>query len=63
MVDRYIDMSIPENIEYFEDLATPGTELTLKRVKNHPGDPLRIEVFSPDDRFLGTELYARVYPT
>lgn len=52
-VERYVNMAIPENIEYFEKLATPGTELILKRVKGYPGDPFRIEVFSPDNRFIG----------
>ena len=32
-VSRYIDMRVPENRLYFEKLATPGTELKLKRVK------------------------------
>lgn len=52
-VERYLDISKPENIEYFEELATPETELMLKRVKEYPGDPFRIEVFSQDNRFLG----------
>lgn len=52
-VERYLDMETPEDIDYFEELATPGTELILKRVKDYPEDPFRIEVFSPDNRFLG----------
>lgn len=52
-VNRYIDMSKPENVKYFEELASPGTQLKLKRVKDFPGDPFRIEVFAPDDRFFG----------
>ena len=52
-VNRYIDMSKSENVKYFEELASPGTQLKLKRVKDFPGDPFRIEVFAPDDRFLG----------
>ena len=52
-VNRYIDMSKPENVKYFEELASPGTQLKLKRVKDFSGDPFRIEVFAPDDRFLG----------
>ena len=31
-VNRYIDMSKPENVKYFEELASPGTQLKLKRV-------------------------------
>ena len=52
-VERYLDMSDPANVAYFEHLAEPGTHLTLRRVKNHPGDPFRIEVFGPEGRFLG----------
>lgn len=52
-VERYIDMTVPENILFFEKLAQPGTQLKLKRVKDRPEDPFRIEVFSEDDRFLG----------
>jgi len=52
-VDRYIDMSVPENILYFEKLAEPGTRLKLRRIKDYPTDPFRIEVYAPDDRFLG----------
>ena len=52
-VERYLDMNDPENRRYFEELAQPGTELTLRRVKDHAGDPFRIEVFAPDGRFLG----------
>lgn len=52
-IERYLDMSSPENIAYFEELSTPGTELRLKRVRNRPDDSFRIEVFSPDNRFLG----------
>ncbi len=52
-VERYIDMTVPENVLFFEKLAQPGTQLKLKRVKDRPEDPFRIEVFSEDDRFLG----------
>ena len=52
-VERYLDMSDPANVAYFEHLAEPGTHLTLRRVKNHPEDPFRIEVFGPEGRFLG----------
>lgn len=52
-VDRYLDMSIPENVLYFEKLANPGTHLKLRRVKDYAGDPFRIEGYAPDDRFLG----------
>lgn len=58
-VERYFDMDSPEDIAYFEQLATPGTELVLKRVKNYPGDPFRIEVFSQDNRFLGRVTVAK----
>ena len=46
-------MSDLANVAYFEHLAEPGTHLTLRRVKNHPEDPFRIEVFGPEGRFLG----------
>lgn len=52
-VERYLDMSDPSNVAYFERLAELGTHLTLRRVKNHPEDPFRIEVFGPEGRFLG----------
>ena len=52
-VDRYLDMSIPENVLYFEKLANPGMHLKLRRVKDYAGAPFRIEVYAPDDRFLG----------
>lgn len=52
-VERVLDMTVPENREYFEKIAAPGTELLLKRVKDYPGDPFRIEVYSPDSRYLG----------
>ena len=52
-VDRYLNMSKPENVLYFEKLAEPGTHLKLKRVKDCHDDPFRIEVYAPDDRFLG----------
>lgn len=52
-VERYLDMSDPANVAYFERLAEPGTHLTLRRVKNHPEDPFRIEVFGPEGWFLG----------
>lgn len=52
-VERYLDMSDPANVAYFEHLAEPGTHLTLRRVKNHPEDPFHIEVFGPEGRFLG----------
>lgn len=52
-VERYLGMSDLANVAYFEHLAEPGTHLTLRRVKNHPEDPFRIEVFGPEGRFLG----------
>lgn len=52
-VERYLDMSDPANVAYFERLAEPGTHLTLRRVNGHPEDPFRIEVCGPDGRFLG----------
>ena len=52
-VDRYLDMSVPENVLYFERLAEPGTHLKLRRIKDYADDPFRIEVYAPDDRFLG----------
>lgn len=52
-VQRYIDMTIPENRAYFETLSEPGTQLKLKRVHDCAEDPFRIEVYAPDDRFLG----------
>lgn len=52
-VDEYVDMSDPENIEYFENLAVPGTELILRRVTGNNEDLFRIQVLGPDHRFLG----------
>lgn len=52
-VQNQIDMSKGENRLFFEKLAEPGTELKLKRVYDNEHDPFRIEVFSPDDRYLG----------
>ncbi len=48
-VERYLDMSEQENVAYFEHLAEPGTHLTLRRVKDHPEDPFRIDVFGPEE--------------
>ena len=52
-VQRYIDMSGSGNRAFFEKLAEPGTQLKLKRVYDDKRDPFRIEVYSPDDRYLG----------
>lgn len=52
-VERYLDMGEETNRLYFEQLAQPGTQLKLRRVHDHPEDPFRIEVFSPDNRYLG----------
>ncbi len=52
-VQDHIDMSLPENRVFFERLAEPGTQLVLKRVHDHENDPFRVEVYSPDDRYLG----------
>ena len=52
-VDRYMDMRVPENLAYFEKLATPGTELKLVRNYNSPYNPFQIDVYSMDDRLLG----------
>ena len=53
-VNRYLDMSVEANRIYFERLATPGTELKLKRVKTDESNPWRIDVYGPDDMMLGT---------
>ena len=52
-VQNHIDMSLPENRAFFERLAEPGTQLKLKRVRDNEYDPFCIEVYSPDDRYLG----------
>ena len=52
-VQYHIDMTQPENRSYFERLAEPGTQLKLKRVRDDENDPFRIDVYSPDDRYLG----------
>ena len=52
-VQKYIDMEKASEQAYFEKLAEPGTELKLKRVYDKEEDPFRIEVYAPDDRYLG----------
>ena len=52
-VQDHIDMTRAENRAFFERIAEPGTELKLKRVRDDEDDPFRIEVYSPDDRYLG----------
>lgn len=52
-VDRYLDMSDPANRARFEELATPGTELKLVRNHTDETNPYRIDVYSPDDQYLG----------
>lgn len=52
-VQNHIDMSLPENRDFFERLAEPGTQLKLKRIRDNEDDPFRVEVYSPNDRFLG----------
>ena len=52
-VQYHIDMMQPENRSYFERLAEPGTQLKLKRVRDDENDPFRIDVYSPDNRYLG----------
>ena len=60
-VERYLDMSEQENVAYFERLAEPGTHLTLRRVKDYPEDPFRIDVFGPEeDRSLPLSLYMAI---
>lgn len=60
-VERYLDMSEQENVAYFERLAEPGTHLTLRRVKDYPEDPFRIDVFGPEeDRSLPLILYMAI---
>lgn len=51
-VHRYIDFAKPKEVKYFEKIASPGTELILKRAATDD-EPWRIEVFGPDERFLG----------
>ena len=52
-VQNHIDMSLPENRAFFERVAEPGTQLKLQRVRDDELDPFRVEVYSPDDRYLG----------
>lgn len=52
-VQAYIDMSLPENRQYFEHLSEPGTELILKRDYENEHDPFRIEVYSKENILLG----------
>ncbi len=52
-VQNRIDMTLPENREFFERLAEPGTALRLKRVRDDASDPFRVEVYAPDGRYLG----------
>ncbi len=52
-VDRYLDMNDPANRARFEELATPGTELKLVRNHTDETNPYRIDVYSPDDQYLG----------
>lgn len=52
-VGRYISIETPEEIQYFERLATPGTELTLVRDRSRRDEPFRINVLSPDGKMLG----------
>lgn len=47
-VDRYLNMSIPENRAIFEEIATPGTELKLVRNHRDETNPYRIDVYAPD---------------
>ncbi len=51
-VGRYLDMTQPENLLYFEKLAVPGTELVLKR-EPVPGKPFNINVYSQEGYLLG----------
>lgn len=52
-VQNHIDMTRPENRAFFEQIAEPGTQLKLKRVRDNEDDPFRVEVYSPDNRYLG----------
>lgn len=52
-VGRYLSIKTPEQIRYFEQLATPGNELQLVRDRTNPEEPFRINVLSPDGKLLG----------
>ena len=52
-IDRFFDMRNQENVAYVEKLATPGTELILKRNYERPNEPFRIDVLSPDGIYIG----------
>lgn len=53
-VQRRIDMHQAANRLYFEEIAEPGTELTLRRTfRPYDPDPFDIEVLAPDGRLLG----------
>ena len=52
-VGRYISIETPDEIRYFEELATPGTELRLVRDHSVPEEPFRINVLAPDGKYLG----------
>ena len=57
-VDRFLDMSRPENLLFFEKLAEPGTELVLKR-EPASGKPFNINVYSRDGHRLGSVTYSK----
>ena len=52
-VGANISIKTPEEIQYFEKLATPGTELKLERVYDKPESPWLIKVLAPDGQKLG----------
>ena len=51
--NRYLDMNDPENRAYFRKMATPGTELLLVRDHTDEDNPWKINVLTPDGRYIG----------
>ena len=52
-VNRFISINTPEEIDDFEKLARPGTQLMLRRVRDSQFDPFQIQILAPDGRRLG----------